>query len=59
MLQRETGVHATPKRNLSNGEGWKSFSGETQGHVEVKIILECSYFTFVIRLSLIKEERQL
>lgn len=58
MLQRETGVHATPKGDFSNREGWKSFCSGTESHMEVKIILECSYFTFVMCLSLIKEERQ-
>lgn len=58
MLQRKKGVHATPKRYFSNGEGWKSFSGGAEGHMEVKIILECSYFTSVMCLSLVKEERQ-
>lgn len=58
MLQRETGIHVMPKRDFSSGEGWKSFCSGAESHMEVKIILECSYFTFVMCLSLIKEERQ-
>lgn len=56
MLQRKTGVRATPQRNFSNGEGWKNFCSGAESHMEVKIILECSYFAFVMCLSLIKEE---